>query len=335
MARTGYRRFGWKHALAPLLLGVAAAAPAANPTVLAVPIECDRACLADQLSAVLTAMATHDLSRLPLAASVKATENGVRMALFDGLWQTANGLGHYRVDAIDPESGQAGTLAVVLEDGKPVYTAIRIRVQNQKIDEVEVLATRGPGLGGGPGAGAAMEQRGTPRAQFLRTVPTRERMSRDDLVSVANSYFSNLQASTGKTAAPFAKSCNRIENGTQTTNVTTPRKGREGFDVLLLGCEAQQRSGFYPFVTSIRDRRFPIVDRERGLVLAFGYFDHTGTVGDMKLTNGMTVPSPIRSPLTFEIAELFQIDKGKIDQVEAALTSVPYRMRSDFWDRPD
>jgi hypothetical protein len=307
---------------------------AANPTVLAVPVDCDRACLTGQIGAVLAAMVSHDLSALPLSPSVRTTENGVAMPLFDGLWQTAGGLGRYRLDAIDPESGQAGTLAVVMEDGKPVYTAIRIRVREQKIDEIEVLAARG-GIGNGPTAGVAMERRGAPRAQFLRTVPERDRMRREDLVRVADAYFANLQASTGRSSAPFAKTCNRIENGTQTTNVTAPRTGREGFDVLQLGCEAQQRSGFYPFVTSIRDRRFPIVDRERGLVLAFGYFDHTGTVGDMKLTNGMTVQAPFRTPLTFAIAELFQIDRGKIDQVEAALVTVPYRMRADHWDRPD
>lgn len=330
-----------RRALSPLLFGCAmlglAATPASavNPTVLATPVSCDRACLTDQLSAVLTAMTTQDHSRLPLSNRVRSTENGVAMPLFDGLWQTARGLGRYRLDVIDPDSGQAGALATVIEDGRPVYIALRIRVRDQKIDEIELVAARGGGPGGAQTAGQLMEERGKPREQFLRTVPARDRMSRDALVKVADSYFANLQASTGKSSAPFAPTCNRIENGAQTTNLTTSRPGREGYDVLKLGCEAQQLSGFYPFVTSIRDRRFPIVDRERGLVLAFGYFDHTGTVDDMHLTNGMIVKSPFRAPLTFQIAELFQIDKGRIDQVEAALVTVPYRMRSDVWDRPD
>jgi hypothetical protein len=33
-------------------------------------------------------------------------------------------------------------------------------------------------------------------------------------------------------------------------------------------------------------------------------------------------------------SELFQIDHGKIDQVEAVLQSVPYGMRSAVWDLP-
>ena len=178
-----------------------------------------------------------------------------------------------------------------------------------------------------------MEERGTPRAQFMRTVPPRERLSRDALVAAADSYFANLQGSTGKTSASFARSCERIENGGQTTNLATVRPGREKFDALTLSCEAQQRSGFYAFVTGIRDRRYPIVDRERGLVLSFAFFDHTGAVRDLTLTNGMTVASPFRAPLTFQIAELFQVDDGKLDQIEAVLNTVPYGMRSDIWDR--
>jgi hypothetical protein len=42
----------------------------------------------------------------------------------------------------------------------------------------------------------------------------------------------------------------------------------------------------------------------------------------------------VRAPHTLEISELFQIDKGKIDQVEAVLDSVPYGMRSAVWDVP-
>ncbi|HWJ69027.1 MAG TPA: hypothetical protein VNS79_03130 [Sphingobium sp.] len=321
-------------AVAVSALLCAATATAGNPTVLATPVDCDRACLTGVVSAVLDAMVSKDISSLPLANHVRTTQNGVALPLYDGIWQSVSGLGQYRLDAIDPDSGQAGTYATVIEGGRPVYIALRVRVHAQKIDEIEVLAARGGGFAGGT-AGEKMEARGQPRPQMLRTVPDAKRMSRETLVAVADAYFAHLQASTGKSSAPFAKSCERLENGTQTTNLKTPRAGREAFDVLMLNCEEQQLSGFYPFVTTIRDRRFPIVDRERGLVMGFGYFDHSGTVGDMLLTNGKTVPSPIKAPLSFMISELFQIDDGKIDQVEAVIDTVPYKMRSDIWDRPE
>jgi len=82
----------------------------------------------------------------------------------------------------------------------------------------------------------------------------------------------------------------------------------------------------------MRDRRYPIVDRERRLVLSFAFFDHAGAARDLPLTNRPRVPSPFRAPLTFQIAEVFQIGQGKIDQVEAVLNTTPYGMRSDIRD---
>jgi hypothetical protein len=120
------------------------------------------------------------------------------------------------------------------------------------------------------------------------------------------------------------------ENG----NITTGRPRRaEGFDVLALGCREQQESGFFSFVTDIRDRRFPIVDRERGLVFSWVFFDHSGAVPELHLRNGQTIPSAVSAPLTYQIAELFQIRQGKIDQIEAVCLIVPYGMRSEIWDR--
>ncbi len=54
----------------------------------------------------------------------------------------------------------------------------------------------------------------------------------------------------------------------------------------------------------------------------------------MRLTTGETVPSPVLSPTTLEISELFEVDQGKLDQIEAVLNSVPYGMTSAVWDRP-
>jgi hypothetical protein len=323
-------------AAAALLADPQAAAGQANPTGLATVVDCDRICLTGVLTSVLNAMASNDIGALPLANHVRATQNGVALPLYDGIWKSVNAVGNYRLDVIDPESGQAGAFVTLIEGGKPIYVAVRIRVSDQKIDEIEVLSARGGNFGPGRASpGETMNKIGKPRAQFFRNVPTSQRMSRAELTRVADAYFAHLQASTGKSSAPFAKSCERLENGNQTTNLKVVRPGREKFDVLMLNCEQQQLSGFYPFVTSIRDRRFPIVDRERGIVMGFGFFDHTGTTGDMHLTNGMTVPSPIKTPLTFMIAEIFQIDAGKIDQIEAVIDTVPYKMRSDIWDRPE
>ena len=100
-----------------------------------------------------------------------------------------------------------------------------------------------------------------------------------------------------------------------------------------MSCEDQQKSGWFAFVTEIRNRRFPIVDRERGLVMSFAFFDHNARPEAIHMTNGKTTMPPLKAPTTLEISELFQIDKGLINQVEAVINTVPYRMKSALWDK--
>jgi hypothetical protein len=314
---------------------LAATAALSGQTPAAASDVCERKCLEGMVDRYLEALVAQDPNRLPLAVDVRFTENGQELRLGDGLWGTASGPGRYKLYASDPEGGQVGFLGTVFENGTPIYMALRLRVEHGLISEVEtILARPGNAPAAFPPAGKTLESRGQPRAEFLRTVPRTERMSREDLVRIADSYFTGLAGNTGRNVAPFARSCERWENGVQTTN--NPNLGSSansgGPNILAMNCEDQQKSGFFPFVTSIRDRRYPVVDRERGLVLAFAFFEHDARMRQIKLTNGQTVPNPVNAPLTFEIAELFQIDKGRIDQIEAVLNTVPYGMQSDVWD---
>jgi len=294
---------------------------------------CGRLCLQDFVDHYLAALVAHDPSRLPLAQGVRFTENGQELRLGDGLWGTASAPGKYKLYVLDPEDGQAGFFGTVSESGSPVLMALRLKIQYGMITEVETIVVRGGGTANFPPAGKTMEEKGEPRAQFLRAVPERRQLSRAELVSVANSYFTGLGGNTGHNTAPFAPTCNRLENGIQTTNNPTLRPDSHP-NIVAMSCEDQQKSGFYAFVTQIRNRRFPVVDRERGLVLSFAFFEHAGRLAEVHLTNGQTVPAPFRSPLTLQIAELFQIDRGRIDQIEAVLNTVPYGMRSAVWDQP-
>ncbi len=296
---------------------------------------CGRACLEGLVDRYIDAMVAHDPQRLPLAQGVRFTEDGQELRLGDGLWATASAPGHYKLYVADPEDGQVGFYGTVFENGTPVLLALRLKVDYGLVSEIETIVARPSALGASAlqSAGAAMERRGHPRPQFLEVIAPGERMSRADLVRVANSYFTGLAGDTGRNTAPFWPSCNRLENGTQTTNNPAYRT-RSSFNVIALGCEAQQKSGFYPFVTTIRNRRYPVVDREHGLVLSFAFFEHRGALKTIHLTNGMTIPSPVKAPLTLEISELFQIHGGKIDQIEAVINAVPYGMKSAVWDEP-
>ena len=77
-------------------------------------------------------------------------------------------------------------------------------------------------------------------------------------------------------------------------------------------------------------RRYPLVDEERGIVLAHGFIDHCGILGEYELTDGTKVSSPIRRPHSYYLAEAFKIRDGAIEQVEAVFHTVPYRMPSPW-----
>ena len=100
---------------------------------------------------------------------------------------------------------------------------------------------------------------------------------------------------------------------------------------MSLGCADQFRKGNYRYDDRLRARRYPLVDEERGLVFASAFIDHAGQLTTYKLADGTLAESPVRRPHTYYLMELFKIKDGKIQQVEAVFTTVPYHMPSP-WD---
>ena len=315
---------------------------------------CDRACLEGFVDRYLNAVIAHDPKLLPLAGNVSFTENGVRLAVGDGHWKTVTGKGTYRIFVTDPAAGQVAFIGTVREearepDGSPTAIALRLKVENRQITQIETLMARStvppPNAGRGQpqtpqrptGAAINMERLGMPNRLFTETIPPADRMSREDLVKTANMYFSGMEQNDGKGVYPFTDDCNRIENGSQSTNVP-PREGEVRPDPRTAtgyssawSCKEQFESGLIHFVWRIRDRRFVAVDSERGLVYSFVFFDHAlGKDRTFQTPNGRTVTGGPPDPWTWQIAEMFRIEKGKIRQIEAVLLRAPYGLTSGW-----
>lgn len=309
---------------------------------------CDRACLNGFVDRYLDAVVTHDPSRLPVTKFVKFTEDGQHLELGDGLWRTATGRGAYKFYIDDPQAGQVGFLGTMQEAGQPIVIALRLKIDNQKISEVETIIGRGQLAQGGA---ANLEKLGGPRPGFLQDLPPGERVSRLDLIKTANKYFSGMQQNDGKgDYSFFADDCNRFENGMQTTNNLTPMPGLSPsgaprpaptpkYDPALKptmysagwSCKDQFRSGLLHFVTLIRDRRYPVVDEERGIVFALGFFDHSaGATRTFQTPTGDTVTAGPTTPFTWEIAEVFKVRGGQLHEIEAVLTQGMYGMCSGW-----
>ena len=103
----------------------------------------------------------------------------------------------------DPAAGQVAFIGTVREeardpDGLPTAIALRLKVENRQITQIETLMVRStvppPNAGRGQpqtpqrptGAAVNMERLGTPNRLFADTIPPADRMSREDLVKTAN-----------------------------------------------------------------------------------------------------------------------------------------------------
>ncbi len=286
---------------------------------------CDRACLNGLMDRYLGALVAHDPSRLPLSAHVKFTEDGVRLKPGDGLWATASGLGSYRLEFAEPEAGEAGAFALIEENGTPAILALRMKVADGKITEVETLVARKQTT-----AFLNTAALTEPPPIFLEAVPSAERLPRQEMIRIANSYFNGIEQSNGN-IVPFDKDCVRIENGIQTTNVTSPGRsslpGAGTFNLLALGCRDQFNTKIFSYIRSVRPRRFPIVDSERGLVLAVVRFNHPGNIQSVEVPGHGKVAMGryAQWPNSTQIMELFKVRDRKIREITAVIVTAPYK----------
>ena len=298
---------------------------------------CDRACLNGFVDQYLDALAAHDPSRLLLTKTVKFTEDSQRLELGDGFWRTATAKGAYKFYMDDPVVGQVVYFGTMREAGNPVSLVLRLRIEQKKIAEIETIVIRtgmNPSRPADTGA-ESFEKMGGPDPLFLETIPPAERVSRDELARTANKYFSSMQLNDGKgDYSFFADDCSRIENGQQATegrNTMASGSGQNNSYTAQKGCRAQFETGLLHFVTRIRDRRFVVLDTEHGVALAFSFFDHAaGNTRTFQTPDGRTVTAGPTQPWTWEIAEAFKVEKGKIRRIIAIFQRCPYGMNSGW-----
>jgi hypothetical protein len=292
-------------------------------------VYCDRACLAGFMNKYLEALVKHDPASLPLARNIKYTENGVRLALGDGMWGTASAMPTYRVDVIDEEAGQVGLLGRISENGNNNWYAVRLKVEmGKQISEIEVLVSRSLSAGPAPAAGVSRGN-AEPHPLMAEVIPVGKRASRAALAAAGDAYFTGLDTEESGRNVPFDPDCQRRENGSVMANDPNAREDA----MQRLGCKAQFDTGFSVIVTDIRERRFEVVDPVTGLAFGWGYFDHNGTVAKFSRTldhKEADVATSFRQPSSFYIAEIFKVVDGKIRQIEAVLATVPYQMESGW-----
>ncbi len=320
---------GFAVVIALVMVGTASSAMAAP--------KCDRQCLVDLMQKYLGAMVKHDPKSLPFADKVKFTESTDKtieiLAVGKGLWETASGgPTEFQIFAADPEAQTVACLVVMKEKDKDMMLGARIKLENGKITEAEHLIVRG---GGGMGMNFSQPSLQKARPGFAEDIPKAEQMKREDLAKIGLSYYDALTGEDG-TLAPFAKECERHENGMTTAGGAPPAAKAGpggvmptgGFGGVPRDCEGQLSAGVFSYITEIKPR-LVVADVQKGLAVGFSMFRHDGTRRPPK-PGAKAASTQTYGQFNLAAMHIFKIRNGKLYEIEAPGASLSYATKSNW-----
>jgi hypothetical protein len=288
-----------------LLAWASAVQAASKPTPTPAP-SCDRECLRGMITAYLYSLLKHDTSTLPLNDTVRVTEDAVEKPLAKvGLLRTVTRLRGYRQDFVDERGGMAAAATIVEESGAPTLLVVRLKVVDQKITEVEMVATRSRTEGlifNIDGLSAPSEVMNyAPRPAQLA--------SREDALKAALHYPEGLN--TAKTFAdvnaPFTQNAYRYENGQ-----------------IMAGPDCK----FAPGCQNISTQSLAIFNRLGKVTTRVVGVDERMGIVLLRLNWG--VREPTGDQLT--AFEAFKVYDGQIHAVEAFIRILPLELAKGGWD---
>jgi hypothetical protein len=232
---------------------------------------CTRGTLKAITDKFFSALEAHNPSSLPLASGVRYTENGIAVAIGKGVWETA-GKTTFKRALIDTQKCGTHTQAIIEEDGKPMLYGVRLKIDKEKISEIEAIVIRGEQV---LDVKAILD---TKDQDWEGILPPEQRSSRLAMMAAADDYFELfVKEQQPKVHVPFAKICDRWENGMQTTKGGT----FQGVEMPAHNCSPK---GFADMTHG--PRRF-LVDVETGTVVAYVLFNNVWPDFHMfKMRNG-------------------------------------------------
>jgi hypothetical protein len=235
-------------------------------------VSCSRDGLQRAVDLYLAAQTKGDTSGLPLATGLGYFENHANADISSGVMTTAMTIDHHR-SLIDAATCQTFTEVIVTNKEKPFVLGTRLRVNRDKIAEIEILwTTTGYWLFN---ADNYLKYATTEKWDVI---PANQRDTRATLVAAANAYLDAFLEGK-KDLVPWGYPCNRTEGGAHTGNGSPTDS-----------CDVGVPSG-----VNIANRRF-IVDETIGAVQVFCTF------GAGNANGGSGAPD----------SHLFRIENGKL-----------------------
>ena len=245
------------------------------PTAVFAQISCSREGLQRAVDLYIAAQTKGDTTGMPLAMGLGYMENAAPADINNGLIKTPMKIDHHR-SLLDRDTCQTFTEVIVTNKEKPYVLGTRLRLNHDKIAEIEILwTTTGYWLFN---ADAYLKYSST---ENWSTIPDDKRDTRGTLVSAANAYLDAFLEQK-KDQVPWGYPCNRTEGGAHTGNGSPTDS-----------CDVGVPSG-----VNIANRRF-VVDETIGSVVVFCTF------GAGNATGGSGAPD----------THLFRVENGKLRYV--------------------
>jgi hypothetical protein len=310
--------------LAGVFLGLSAAGTALGQARLFEdPGPCDRECLIGLVDTYLGAIVLHDPLSAPLSANLRFTENTELMPPGEGLWKTASAVPtSFRVYVPDPVAGQVGFIGIMEDSDEPIQLGLRLKVEDGEITEAEHIVVRNLSEG-------SLQNLSAPRPALLATVPPDERVSRELMLAIGQTYYDSIEQSDGD-AAPFADDCERRENG-----MITAGGDGTGLDGLpRQGCRDQMFTRVFTYIDDIDLRRVWIADEVTGLVFGLSHFRHSMEDRELDVygrDGELTTREVSFEPFDLPAMHVFKVRGGRIHEIEALGVMRPY-MSANGWN---
>ena len=269
----------------------------------------ERSALTGYIDQYFKALIANNASAVPLAGSAKITLNSDIKSLAGTFWENAESI-TYRFDIVNTRRGDTGTEAVIKNsDGSLTMFMLRLKIEGNKITEIEAIKCN-------KGEADQIWDAGNLREvspSYLLSIREVERDSYYDLIGTAESYWRAFQTNGSSEYRParLLPDSKRFENGMQTTGMIKDgeyESTAKGFD-----------TGFFK-ERNIWDRRYPVVDEERGVVLSIVRF---GIKSGLKSRSEATSHDRL-------VAEFFAIRSGLIQEIQAVIVNRPDEMSTGW-----
>jgi hypothetical protein len=253
------------------------------------PAACDTACVAANTRTVMAAYPVRgQWASLPWAEQVAYAENSVGIRVNEGIWQGVTAVDDSPLLVADAQTGKGVWVGRIEEHGQPAWAAITVSSAGPRIEGIDALIRR--------------KEYGAPyvepaAAPSFATLPRGRRTPRAAMLAGVEAFQA---AMTGDSApAGLAAGCRWFVNG-QDVGACAPAFG----------------SAPLAAIAQIRDRDVLAVDEERGLVAA-RLFEDLPAIGGAEGTY----------PKTQQVVAVFRFASGRIEQVHAFTSELPFGMK--------